>query len=516
MVKISIKKEEKTIKPRQKQKQKQSQRVVVNIGNDVIKPRRKRAPRQTLQKNNVVNRQQTTPTQINVPQALPIQQQPKDSMNEFIKYFKESETQKEAIKEIIKEKDKKINELEKDKKDKDRSKDLTPEETQDAFSRVYSNSNISSLTNSGTATPFFSKQVDPNELYDLLRKEADLRGGNPNSGNISFSTLQSNPQSSNSTLTTQSSDGIDQRFVSTRETAPEANTTRNTIARLWLGKARQSIADRLANTQQEDLSTYTTQLPPKEPTETKMQSKYDELLTDEIEAQQVASPEVIQNVEDPVIDEVLRQEPENQVVVYEPQRVAATTATATEQLIGIDNSSKPAFLRPINAPLPAIHFKDVIGLKPTAAETKDIRQARINKLDKKPLLAIEDEPIDIPKFTAEELKAYKDKTKETRKAEEEGPESLVVGSSIEGYDDFQKYITGKNNKELTNAQLAEILIKNGVKDPNTGKSFYIRTPEGTKKKIAMIHGNSNPVNKTILIELLQKEYKPGFVYKKIS
>ena len=73
MVKISIKKEEKTIKPRQKQKQKQSQRVVVNIGNDVIKPRRKRAPRQALQKNNVVNRQQTTPTQINVPQALPIQ-----------------------------------------------------------------------------------------------------------------------------------------------------------------------------------------------------------------------------------------------------------------------------------------------------------------------------------------------------------------------------------------------------------------------------------------------------------
>jgi nucleoside-diphosphate-sugar epimerase len=34
MVKISIKKEEKTIKPRQKQKQKQSQKVTVNIGSD--------------------------------------------------------------------------------------------------------------------------------------------------------------------------------------------------------------------------------------------------------------------------------------------------------------------------------------------------------------------------------------------------------------------------------------------------------------------------------------------------
>ena len=33
MVKISIKKEEKTIKPRQRQKQKQSQNVIVNIGN---------------------------------------------------------------------------------------------------------------------------------------------------------------------------------------------------------------------------------------------------------------------------------------------------------------------------------------------------------------------------------------------------------------------------------------------------------------------------------------------------
>ena len=50
MVKISIKKEEKTIKPRQKQKQKQSRKVVVNIGGDVMKPKQRRAPRQTLQK----------------------------------------------------------------------------------------------------------------------------------------------------------------------------------------------------------------------------------------------------------------------------------------------------------------------------------------------------------------------------------------------------------------------------------------------------------------------------------
>ena len=62
--------------------------MVVNIGSNVIKPKRKRATRSTLQKNKVVNRQQIGPTQINVPQALPIQQQQSQQpMNEFIKYF---------------------------------------------------------------------------------------------------------------------------------------------------------------------------------------------------------------------------------------------------------------------------------------------------------------------------------------------------------------------------------------------------------------------------------------------
>ena len=157
MVKISIKKEEKTIKPKQKQKQKQSQKVVVNIGSNVIKPKRKRATRSTLQKNKVVNRQQIGPTQINVPQALPIQQQqPQQPMNELIKYLKENEAQKE----IIKEKEQKINELEKDKKDKERSKVLTEDEVQNDFSNVYNNSNISTLTNSGTATPRISYPVN--------------------------------------------------------------------------------------------------------------------------------------------------------------------------------------------------------------------------------------------------------------------------------------------------------------------------------------------------------------------
>ena len=441
-------------------------------------------------------------------------------MNEFIKYFKENESQKEAIKVILKEKDQKINELEKDKKDKDRSKDLTKEETQDDFSRVYNNSNISSLTNSGSATPFFSRPVDPSQLYDLLRKEADLRGGNPNSGNITFATLQSNPQSSNSTLTSISSDGIDDRFISTRATAPTANTTRNTIAKLWLGKARQSIADRLSNTQQEDLTTYMTQAPPKDPTETKMKSKYEELFEDEIEAQQVVMPEVVPAKEDPVIDEILdeveeEEEPEKQLVVYGPQRATTQTATATQQMIGMDNLSIPAFLRPINTPSPIIHLNDIIGQRPTVSETKDIRQARINKLDKKPLLAIEDEPVDIPTFTADELKAYKEKTKETRQAETvEEDNEIPTSTSIEGYDEFVKYITDKEKKksrELTNATLGKILIKNKITDPATEKVFIVDSYGRVKVK-----GSSTAVTNQQLTDLLRDKYKPGFVYKKIS
>jgi len=81
---------------------------------------------------------------------------------------------------------------------------------------------------------------------------ADLRGENPNSGNVSFSTLQSNPLSSTLSSSNTSidsyptqfirSDGIDTRFESTRETGRIAPTTK-AIARLWLNTARQSLAD---------------------------------------------------------------------------------------------------------------------------------------------------------------------------------------------------------------------------------------------------------------------------------
>jgi len=113
MVKISIKKSEKTIKPKQKQKQKQSQKVIVNIGRDVIKPKRRRRTGQALEKSKAVNKTNATPTQITVPQANPIykQSESQNSMGEILRYIKESEQQKEMVK-----KQEKKNELEKDKK----------------------------------------------------------------------------------------------------------------------------------------------------------------------------------------------------------------------------------------------------------------------------------------------------------------------------------------------------------------------------------------------------------------
>jgi len=446
MVKISIKKEEKTIKP--KQKQKQSQKVVVNIGNDVFKPKRKRAPRQALQKGKVVNRQQTTPTQINVPQALPINNQPQQqSMNELIKYLKESETQKE----IIKEKDKKINELEKDKKDKERSKILTEDEVQNDFSNVYNNSNISSLTNSGTATPRLSFPVDSNSLITALRRESDLRSENPNSGVVSLSTP------SNNLFSLSSNRSNSDRTFTTRAT----NNTQQSSLSYFLN---QPVVGR------EDLTSYIPQAPPKDPTETKMQSNYEEKIQDEIEAQQVVPVD-----EAPVIDEVINEEPDNQLTVYEepekqiiinePQRTS-TTATSTQQLIGMDNTSIPAFLRPINTPLPAIRLNDIIGQRPTAAETKDIRQARIDKLDKKkPVLALESQS---SQAEAEDTIKLLENILKPKPASEPASEP-----DLSHLDETPELRAFKDKiKAMKNKEMGQLLRENNIKGSN-GENFTV-------------------------------------------
>ncbi len=507
MVKISIKKDKKAVKlkpkpkpkakpkpkpkPPQKENQTQSQNVVVNVGSNGITA--KRAPRQALQKGKVVNRQQTTPTQINVPQALPIQQQPQQPMNELIKYLKENENQKE----IIKQKDQKINELEKDKKDKERSKILTEDEVQDSFSNVYNNSNISSLTTSGTTTPRLSFPVDSNSLITALRRESDLRSENPNSGVVSLSTpsndlfsLSSNRSNSNKTFTTIATNNTKQTDLSSIISDPFSFPVQQSKS---LDVLLKSIPKTLTPLKLDTA-------PP---------ATQDEVISDII-ATQVDQPgeETVAAIEEPVIqEEILKEEPENQITVYEPQRATAQTATATQQMMGMDNSSIPTFLRPINVPSPIIRLNDIIGQRPTATETKDIRQARIDKLDKKPVLAIEDEKVDIPVISEEDMKNYKKQTEDARKAEET-TESQEVGSSVEGYDDFVKYISNKNTY---NWKLADILIKNGITDPKTGNGFYIRKIKGSDKQIAMIHGSNKTVDKTYLTELLRQKYNEGLI-----
>ncbi len=192
MVKISIKKEEKFLKQKQKQKQKQSQKVIVNIGKDLIKPKRRRAPRKGLEKSKALNKTNATPTQITVPQANPIykQSESQNSMGEILRYIKESEQQKEVVK-----KQEKKNELEKDKKTD--VKKTPTEDAQSQFSTI-SSQNISSLT-SGTATPQYnplSRPIDTRSLFDSLMRVADTQGENPNSGRVYLTTFQSNPLSS--------------------------------------------------------------------------------------------------------------------------------------------------------------------------------------------------------------------------------------------------------------------------------------------------------------------------------
>lgn len=517
MVKIIVKKEKNTRK--QKQKQKQTQKVIVNIGKEVI-TRKRRAPRQSLQKNSVSNKQQQTPTTVYVPQSMPVVMQPQQqSMNELIKYLKESETQKEAVKE--KEKN---NELETDKKkDEERSRNIIPEEIQENFTRVYNSSNISSLTNSGTATPLLSYPVDPNSLYDELKKVADLRGGNPNSSNLTFATLMTTdmntPQyyediSSNSSLSSRSSNNysldsyptssdnsfisrssnsnypissnssfdsnastldsfqnkpyVDPRFASTRQTGQ--------IAQLWLNKARNNIADYVQNKE-----------PPTQET----------IITEMKEADKVTPIEVVTAVEDEEITEALKKLPENQIVVYGKQKAdASSTATAltNKNTNPIDNTI-PSFLRPINKPLPRIYAKDLIRPGTTKEQEEAMRQARINKLDKKPL-QIEEEKIDVPKFTEEEMNEYKKYTKQVKEAkqvDEDEDENKI--------DPIEEKI-----KDMSIKELGKLLIDNKIKSKDgndytisaDGKRVYL------KGKIQL---------KQNLSELARQNYKDGKIKK---
>jgi hypothetical protein len=167
-----------------------------------------------------------------------------------------------------------------------------------------------------------------------------------------------------------------------------------------------------------------------------------------------------------------------------------------------------------------MHLKDVIGQRPTVAETKDIRQARINKLDNKPsdnkplvkksLLAIDEEPFNLPKISEEDMKKYREQTAQNRQAEEKQAEepSESTSKGVEGYEDFVKHIS---HKDTYNWKLADILIKNGITDPKTGNGFYVAKIANTNKKKAMMHGSTKTLDKTYLTELLRQKYNDGLI-----
>jgi hypothetical protein len=188
-------------------------------------------------------------------------------------------------------------------------------------------------------------------------------------------------------------------------------------------------------------------------------------------------------------------------------------------------------------------LNDIIGQRPTAAETKDIRQARIDKLDKKPdkqpVLTIEAQKTQDEDTTKEDEKKsiFISPTKKedslkgvgafiqgspiksnqptklsdilnkspTKAAAEEEPESQVVGSSVQGFDEFAAHIN--DAKKVKNKDLGQILIKNKIKDPQTGNPFVLDPSNRVHVK-----GNSTALNRTQLTELLKNKYQPGFIY----
>jgi hypothetical protein len=185
---------------------------------------------------------------------------------------------------------------------------------------------------------------------------------------------------------------------------------------------------------------------------------------------------------------------EQQLVLYEPQKIKGSTSTATQQNIGSGYSSVPVplpFLRPINADRLSNLF-NIQGVALTPQETKDMRQNRLAIFDKK-----SDDSSFIgprPSFT----ETISDKSEE----------SQDVGVSDTGKNAFLTYIK-QDYRTVSNKTLGQILINNGIKDPISGNDFYI-SPAGT----VLIRNTKSATakNRTYLTELLIKKYKPGFIY----
>ena len=326
MVKISIQKGKKATKPkpkpRQKQKQKQTQKVVVNMGKGPQKP---------------------THTPIYIPQSNPIMMKPQtdQSMMDLIKYLKEAEGRKIAIQE------KEKNELEKEKKP------ITPEDNQVYFSTV---DNKTVLTPLGLAEKLkFDKIIgntpstkyilptnmkassgpyNPMSFYDSLQRRADLLGENPNTGRISLST-----------------------------SAP-------------IGASQPVLRHHSTNTQLTDLlrSRIAPQPEPPGPQPEPPPPPPPQPQPEPEEAKEEITLEESKEDDDEFFDapeEESQTTPEQQGA---PLEIITNEPTQAQETIGIDSTTTPAIVRPINDVAPPTQLDDLIGEKTGAAQADEAIQ----------------------------------------------------------------------------------------------------------------------------------------------
>jgi len=329
MVKISIQKGKKKAikskpKPRQKQKQKQSQKVVVNMGKGQQKP---------------------THTPIYIPQSNPVvmRSQTDQSMMDLIKYLKEAEERKIAIQE------KEKNELEKEKKP------ITPEDNQVYFSTVDDKTVITPLgiaeklkfeklightpsiryvlpTNmKGSAGPY-----NPMSFYDSLKQRADLLGENPNTGKMSLST-----------------------------NAPTIEIPKPVLRH------------HSTNTQLTDLLRSRIAPPPPQPEPPPRPEPPPPAPQPQPEPEE--AKEEITLEESKEDDDEFFDAPEEEPQALPEQEAApletiANEPTEAQVAIGIDNTTTPAIVRPINDVAPPTQLDDLIGEKTGAAQADEAIQ----------------------------------------------------------------------------------------------------------------------------------------------
>jgi hypothetical protein len=477
MVKISIKKEKNVRKQKQKQKQKQSQKVIVNVGSNTLK-RKRASTKSTIQK----KQQQTTTPTINVPQALPVNKQD-EALNKLLIYLKERDAQK------ITQPESKNNDLEKDKKEEEKTptapeerRDIIFQATQNRLPVMSDSQSVSSLT-SGTATPL-SRPLDTRSLIDRLVQIADDQGENPLTGSVSLSTF-STSSSSQSLRPFSSNDSVDSfSNISSSSSRSSSSLSHNSI--------NQPLNDYLNDRQPEPPIFQPDEEAPiiqPEPQIIEPVIEPEPQLVIEPEPQPVIEPQIIQ----PIIEQEQVIEPEPQpllmiepeptaLIINEPQK-AQTTATATQLLLGMDNSSIPPTIKPFREALPQInkeYIQNLPGLRISDEETKKQREARVKKFDT-PKIEQEKPQTKAPPPKAEEIISPEDETPNTPK----DPRLVEI-------------------ERLTITQMGELLMKNNVKGPNNQP--YTKSLDG---KRVLLSGKNQL--KQPLSERFKQAYNDGLI-----